>query len=249
MYVLVLAIIAGYALLIALLARWELPIPVEIAIFMFCFLSVFSVLGGVLYERRHELGLETWASPERTQERRQAQDLRQSDRDVAEAYGQMRAGSHTRAWEQLQTWLASRGHATGGLPLAVRPRRKLGRPPLHHAPHRRLCRPLADAQAQWRGARRGGRAARGRSRHFAPNPPWPHCRLPASPPPPAAAASASRAPCSPISRRVLRATPVLPAAVALGAAAGRLAHQSRAGRSRTGALSWCLIAAPQALST
>jgi hypothetical protein len=111
MYLLVLAIIAGYALLIALLARWELPMPVEIATFMFCFLSVFSVLGGVLYERRHELGLETWASPERTHARRQAEDLRQSDRDVAEAYGQMRAGSHTRAWEQLQTWLASRAHA------------------------------------------------------------------------------------------------------------------------------------------
>jgi hypothetical protein len=111
MYLLVLAIIAGYALLIALLVRWEVPLPVEIAIFMFCFLSVFSVLGGALYERRHELGLEAWASPERTHERRQAQDLRQSDRDVAEAYGQMRAGSHTRAWEQLQSWLASRSHA------------------------------------------------------------------------------------------------------------------------------------------
>jgi hypothetical protein len=111
MYVLVLAIIAGYALLIALMFRWELPMPVGIASFMFCFLSVFSVLGGMLYERRHELELETWASPERTQERRQAEDLRQSDREVAEAYGQMRAGSHTRAWEQLQTWLSSRGHA------------------------------------------------------------------------------------------------------------------------------------------
>jgi hypothetical protein len=111
LYVIVLAIIAGYALLIALLVRWELPMLVQIATFMFCFLSVFSVLGGVLYERRHELELETWASPERTQERRQAEDVRQSDRDVAEAYGQMRAGSHTRAWEQLQTWLASRGHA------------------------------------------------------------------------------------------------------------------------------------------
>ena len=111
MYVLVLAIIAGYALLIAFMFRWELPMPVGIASFMFCFLSVFSVLGGVLYERRHELELETWASPERTQERRQAEDLRQSDRDVADAYGQMRAGSHTRAWEQLQTWLSSRAHA------------------------------------------------------------------------------------------------------------------------------------------
>jgi hypothetical protein len=67
-YALVLSIIAGYSLLIVLLGRWELWLPVQIAIFMFCILSVFSVLGGALYERRHELGLETWASPERTEE-------------------------------------------------------------------------------------------------------------------------------------------------------------------------------------
>ena len=79
MYVLVLAIIAGYALLIVFMFRWELSMPVRIASFMFCILSVFSVLGGALYERRHELELETWASPERTAERRQAEELRQSE--------------------------------------------------------------------------------------------------------------------------------------------------------------------------
>ena len=111
MYALVLAIIAGYALLIALLARWEPWLPVQIAIFMFCILSIFSVLGGALYERRHELGLETWASPERTEELRRQQDLRESEKEVTEAYGQMRVGSHTHAWQLLQTWLAARGNA------------------------------------------------------------------------------------------------------------------------------------------
>jgi len=109
-YALVLAIIGGYALLIALVGRWELWLPLQIAIFMFCILSVFSVLGGALYERRHELELETWVSPERTHARLQAQDLRQSEDEVTEAYGQVRAGSHTRAWELLQSWLARRGH-------------------------------------------------------------------------------------------------------------------------------------------
>src|ERR1700722_10502391 len=111
MYALVLSIIAGYALLIALLARWEPWLPVQIAIFMFCILSIFSVLGGALYERRHELGLETWASPERTEELRRKQDLRESEKEVTEAYGQMRVGSHTHAWQLLQTWLAARGNA------------------------------------------------------------------------------------------------------------------------------------------
>src|SRR6267154_740638 len=111
MYALVLAIIGGYSLLIALLGRWELWLPVQIAIYMFCILSIFSVLGGALYERRHELGLETWASPERTEELQRKHDLRDSQKAVTEAYGQMRVGSHTQAWQQLQTWLTSRGNA------------------------------------------------------------------------------------------------------------------------------------------
>jgi len=111
MYALVLAIIAGYSLLIALLARWEPWLPVQIAIYMFCILSIFSVLGGALYERRHELGLETWASPERTEDLRRKEDLRASEKEITAAYGQMRAGSHTQAWQLLQTWLTARGNA------------------------------------------------------------------------------------------------------------------------------------------
>jgi hypothetical protein len=110
MYALVLAIIAGYALLIALAARWELWLPVQIAIYMFCILSIFSVLGGALYERRYELGLETWASPERTASLERARELRRSENTATEAYGQMRAGSHIAAWQQLQGWLASHGN-------------------------------------------------------------------------------------------------------------------------------------------
>jgi hypothetical protein len=111
MYLLVLAIIAGYSLLIVLLARWEVWLPLQIAIFMFCILSLFSVLGGALYERRHELELETYHSPERTEERAQAQVRRQDEHNLTEAYGQMRAGSHTAAWEMLQTWLKARGNS------------------------------------------------------------------------------------------------------------------------------------------
>lgn len=110
MYLLVLGVISAYSLLIAILNRWELWLPLQISIFMFCVLSAFSALGGALYERRHELGLETWVSPERDQELKDAQDLRQSHRDVTEAYGKMRAGSHIECWQQLQDWLGRRGH-------------------------------------------------------------------------------------------------------------------------------------------
>jgi hypothetical protein len=110
MYLLVLGVIGGYSLLIAILSRWEPWLPLQIAIFMFCILSTFSALGGALYERRLELGLETWVSPERDQELEEARDLRQNHRDVTEAYGKMRAGSHIECWQQLQDWLARRGY-------------------------------------------------------------------------------------------------------------------------------------------
>jgi hypothetical protein len=111
MYALVLAVICGYALLIAMLDRWELWLPLQFAIYMFCTLSVFSFLGGALYERRDHLGLETWSSPERTKELHARQDLRLSDKEILDAYGQMRAGSHIDAWQRLQSWLTARGNA------------------------------------------------------------------------------------------------------------------------------------------
>src|SRR6266404_4074921 len=73
--------------------------------------GVLSLLGGALYERRHELGLETWHSPERTAEKERQADEKQSDSVVTEAYGQVRVGAHQNAWALLQSWLASRGHA------------------------------------------------------------------------------------------------------------------------------------------
>ena len=112
LYLLVLAVIAAYLIVIVLLTRWQVPFPVQIAIFIFCILSIFSTLAGALYERRHELGLETWASPERDQERQDDRDRRQSENDVTAAYGKMRAGAHTESWQQLQDWLAKRGHDT-----------------------------------------------------------------------------------------------------------------------------------------
>jgi hypothetical protein len=76
---------------------------------MFAVLSVFSFLGGALYERRHELNLETWASPERTEELRSKEETRRNDKHVLDAYGLMRAGSHVKSWQVLADLLKSRG--------------------------------------------------------------------------------------------------------------------------------------------
>ncbi len=65
-----------------------------------------------------------------------------------EAYGKMRAGSHTEAWQLLQTWLAARGNAPDDY------RWLCGRVVTWDDPRyvtrltRGLCRSLAAAQAQ-----------------------------------------------------------------------------------------------------
>jgi hypothetical protein len=111
LYAAVLLVILGYALVLALLWRVELWLPLEIALVMFAWLSVFSFLGGALYERRDELGIEAWASPELVEERRREQELRDSERIVTEAYGLMRASSHIKCWQMLKDWVSSRGNS------------------------------------------------------------------------------------------------------------------------------------------
>jgi len=110
LYGAVLLLILAYALGLDLLWRFGLWLPVEIAIGMFAVLSVFSFLGGVCYERRHELDLETWVSPERTEALKAKETQRESDKHVLEAYGLMRAGSHVKSWQKLEDWLKNRGN-------------------------------------------------------------------------------------------------------------------------------------------
>lgn len=108
-YVFVLVLIGVYAVGIGSLVKWVPVMPLELALTMFGILSLFSILGGALYERRHELGLDTRKSPERTRELALQAELRENHVLVTEAYGQMRAGEHIKAWAMLQDWLASRG--------------------------------------------------------------------------------------------------------------------------------------------
>jgi hypothetical protein len=109
LYLAVLGYVALITLLLGLLLRLHLWLPLGIALGMFATLSVFSALGGALYERRHELGLEAWHSPERTAHIESELERRESDRLVTEAYGLVRVGQHVGAWKLLQDWLTSRG--------------------------------------------------------------------------------------------------------------------------------------------
>ena len=109
-YLLVLAVIAGYLVAVGwLLARVSF-LPLKVGVAMFGILSMFSLLGGALYERRVELELETRQSPERTAERAHQEDLAVNQAVITKAYGLARVRSHVDAWRTIEDWLASRGH-------------------------------------------------------------------------------------------------------------------------------------------
>jgi hypothetical protein len=108
-YALVLGLIAILAAAIAALVTWLPLFVLQAAVTMFGILAIFSVLGGVLYERRDHLGLEVWHSPERTAERAQAEVRREDLKVLDAAHDQLRVGKHQRAWAILNDWLTSRG--------------------------------------------------------------------------------------------------------------------------------------------
>ena len=111
LYGAVLLVIFAYLLALFALWKFDLVLSVEIALSMFAVLSIFSFLGGAIYERRDELGIETWVSPERTESLRDKETLKVNDKLVQDAYGLMRAGSHVKSWQVLTDWLESRGHS------------------------------------------------------------------------------------------------------------------------------------------
>lgn len=116
LYLTVLALIFFGLLIIVTLGRLELWPSIRIAIGMFGILAVFSVLGGAIYERRYQLGIETWTSPEQEAEKQRKEDHAQNEKLIHDAYGLMRAGNHVKCWELLQRWLTEHGNAVDAYP-------------------------------------------------------------------------------------------------------------------------------------
>jgi hypothetical protein len=109
LYGAVLLVIFAVSLVLSLLWKLDFWAPLEIALALFAILSVFSFLAGAIYERRHELGIETWVSPERTAELESKEERRGHEKLVLDAYGLMRAGAHIKSWQVLSAWLQGRG--------------------------------------------------------------------------------------------------------------------------------------------
>jgi hypothetical protein len=104
-YVLILAVIAVYAFALLVLVRSGLPLFVQILFINFAIFSIFALLGGALYERRHVLGYEPTHTPERKAERAERERSRERAHALDVVYGEARGGNFLAARESLLNWI------------------------------------------------------------------------------------------------------------------------------------------------
>ena len=104
-------LILGFIALVWLFGRWviessigdALPIIVRIALLMYAWLAMFSLIGGVLYERRLDIGLDDVHTPESidTSGDEQVPDERVRSREFDRIYAEWRGGAHANAWNTV----------------------------------------------------------------------------------------------------------------------------------------------------
>jgi hypothetical protein len=111
-YVGVVVVVLVYGLGLSLLAsRSLLPLWLLIPAAQFAWLSVFSLIGGSLYEQREALGHEAIDSPERRAARAQLQLDRERARFMDTIYGEARGGNLAGAWHTIEHELAVQNYA------------------------------------------------------------------------------------------------------------------------------------------
>jgi hypothetical protein len=79
-----------------------LPLGVRIALLMYAWLAMSSLIGGVLFERRFDIGLDDVHTPEGvTADDDDAPDERMRDREIDRIYAEWRGGAHANAWNTV----------------------------------------------------------------------------------------------------------------------------------------------------
>lgn len=80
-----------------------LPLIVWIAWLLYGWLALFTLIGGVLFERHDEIGLADANTPEHSDPQIDASALREKERDrqVDRIYAQWRGGAHVNAWQSI----------------------------------------------------------------------------------------------------------------------------------------------------
>jgi len=100
--ILCVAIACGWVGNAIVLDAGHLALLLRIALLMLLWLALFCVLGGVIHERRFELGFEPEHSPERRQQREDKERDRERDRFIDQVFAEYRAGARGNPWATIQ---------------------------------------------------------------------------------------------------------------------------------------------------
>ncbi len=114
-YLLILVSIPVYIGILLLLQRldvWNLGLH---AAGLICEISFFGLIGGCLFLRRRELGIEPSRSPERTAARAEAERAKLRSRMLDDVFQQWRIGKHVEATRPLARWMSSLDGETAAL--------------------------------------------------------------------------------------------------------------------------------------
>jgi hypothetical protein len=105
-------VILGFIALVWLFSRFvlessiggTLPLVVQVALIMYAWLAMFALIGGVLFERRFDIGLDDVHTPERlssVDDEDGAPDERARDQEIDRIYAEWRGGAHANAWNTV----------------------------------------------------------------------------------------------------------------------------------------------------
>jgi len=109
-YVAIVAVVLSYGLITRWLVLRDCPAWPVAAWGIFAWLSVFTLIGGCLYEHRIELGHDAIDSPERREQRRQAELDRTRRQLLDRVQAQARNGNLAGAWATIEDELAQHRH-------------------------------------------------------------------------------------------------------------------------------------------
>ena len=106
-YLAILGSLPVYVIFLYALARIGTWTILQYAAGLICQLSFFSLIGGAMYLRRRQLGLEPRHTPERTAAREEADRVKLRAQMVDEVFQQVRIGKHIEATRPLARWLSA----------------------------------------------------------------------------------------------------------------------------------------------
>ena len=100
--VLCVALACGWAGRAIVLDGGHLALLLRIALLMLLWLAMFAVLGGLIHDRRLELGFEPEQSTERRARQQERDRERERDRFIDQVFAEYRAGSRGNPWTSIQ---------------------------------------------------------------------------------------------------------------------------------------------------